>query len=150
MGIGREVNRQVRFEITPVPDERGEKVPVLSRIHPRAKQVIDPDPGQGAKRDFKRARPIDAAHKRIGGNPALYLSERLRAEPFLLCELERLRQQNQVLVAVQLPNPLVIADALHIEIRNEFEVTKRAGSAAHVVAPPCDRFSGHTGFDDPV
>ena len=71
--IGREIDRQVVFEVQSVAIEFGQKALAKSRRHLRAEQVPNPNPRKRAKGDFQRAGPIDAALEGIFRPPVIEL-----------------------------------------------------------------------------
>ena len=74
------------------------------------------------KRHFEGASPVDAALERVLAPPVLKLAEDVIAVGFVASEHGSLGQQDKVLVAVDLPNELVIASGGEVEIRNPAEV----------------------------
>src|SRR5436190_1293176 len=99
-------------------------------------QVMNPDPGERAETDFERARPIDPSMQRILIEPTFDLPVNLFREIGAARQNVRLRQQDKMLVPVQLPDDLVIAGARGVEIRNAAEVDGGSFPAAHIIAAP--------------
>src|SRR5579872_2169195 len=99
-------------------------------------QMVDPDPGERAKRDLEGARPIHAALEGILCEPAFQLPADLVEKLLSSGQPVGLRQQHQVLMPVQLPNYLVIANAREIEIRYQPEITQSTLLPMDVIAPP--------------
>ena len=101
-----------------------------------------PDPRQGAECDFESARPVDAALKRILLHPTAQFALNFLYTGSIVEEQKRLRQHDQMLVAVQLPNPFVIAGAMNIEIGNHPKIRKAGAFVVDVIAPPFNIRSG--------
>src|SRR5271155_2269631 len=78
-------------------------------------QLVQPNPGQAAERDFEAAGPVRSQRIRIGTLPGIPLREDFVRIGFLASEKPGLRQRDQVLMAAQLPSDLVIADLGKIE-----------------------------------
>src|SRR6266568_8980822 len=85
-------------------------------------QVVDPHPRKGAKGDLESARPVDPALKRVLLEPAFELALDLVEEILALGQQVGLSQQDQVLMAVELPNCFVVAGLGGVEIGNAAEV----------------------------
>ena len=136
--VGREVDRKVVFEMQAVTVEFSEKASAEVFAHARADEVEDPDPGQGAERDFERAGPVDAALEGVLVPPVFELAKDVLAVRLVAGEHGSLGQQNKMLVAIDFPNELVIAGSSEVEIRNPAEVACRRFDAAVRVATPGD------------
>jgi len=98
----------------------------------------DPRPGQGAKRCFQSAGPVDSPAERILVQPAFQLAEDLPVAGGIVLHAARLRQQHQVLVPVQFPDDLVIARTLEIQVRDQPEVAQAGLHRVLVIAAPTD------------
>src|SRR5579872_5442692 len=79
--------------------------------------------------------------ERIRLRPRFDLRKYLGEICLVSAEHKRLREQDQVLMAIQLPNDFVIACARRVEIGNAPEIIEAGFAAAHVIAPPVDRGS---------
>src|SRR5260370_13956637 len=108
-------------------------------------QVVHPDPGARAKRGLQRARPINSAMKRIFLEPVVELRANLGQIRGVARESIRLRQDHQVLMAIQLPNDLVISGLARVEIGNPAKIAQPGFDSAGVIAPPGDRRAGVDG-----
>src|SRR5262252_8946192 len=89
-------------------------------------QVPYPHPGKRAKSDFKRACPVDATLKGIIIPPLFQLLENSIPVCPVPCRHERLGKQYQMLMAIDLPNRLVIAGDFDIQILDEAEIVARS------------------------
>src|SRR5882757_9988552 len=96
----------------------------------------NPDPGKRPERDLQSAGPVDAAHETIGREPALELLHDLVEILALATQKERLRQQHEMLMAIQLPDVLVVADRIEIEIRHAAHVAERGRFAVRIILAP--------------
>src|ERR1700722_9222869 len=106
--------------------------------HFAANQMVDPDPGQRAKRYFERTGPVGSAMKRVACDPAVDLRANLVQISTVARQQIGLRQNNQMLMAIQLPDRFVVARARTIEIRNAAEVREPGFNPTHIVAPPAN------------
>src|ERR1700722_1153225 len=113
--------------------------------HFAANQMVDPDPGQRAKRYFERTGPVGSAMKRIACDPAVDLRANLVQVSAVARQQIGLRQNNQMLMAIQFPDRFVVARARAIEVRNAAEVREPGFNAAHIVAPPANIGAGVDG-----
>ncbi len=145
VGIRREVKRKVVGEVVAVLAKTAEKAGAKLRRHAVPDKVEDPDPGKGPEGDFQGAGPIDALLKRVLLPPALNLGED-RVQIFLRpAEEKGLGEQNQMLMAVQLPNVLVVAGFGRIEVGNQAKVLRLRDDVVKVIATP---FDARPGFED--
>src|SRR5580704_7092693 len=103
-----------------------------------ANKVIDPDPGQCAKRDFESARPVRSAMKRIAGDPAFDLRAKFIQVASVAGQQIGLRQNNQVLMTIQFPDHFVITRARRVEVRNAAKVRETGFNATQIVASPAN------------
>src|SRR5580698_8484361 len=110
--------------------------------HVAANQVIDPDPGQGAKRDFESAGPVGPAMKRVGRDPAFELRLNFVPMASVAGQQKRLGQDNQVLMTIQFPDQFVVARAGRVEVRYAAEVDRAGFNAARIIAAPADVLAG--------
>src|SRR5580704_452042 len=110
-----------------------------------ANKVIDPDPRQRAECDFERTGPVSPAMKRVGDDPAFELRANFVQVAHVARQQIGLRQNNQVLVAVQFPDRLVVARARRVEIRNAAKVAETGFNPAQIVAAPADIGTGVDG-----
>src|ERR1700674_3331636 len=101
--------------------------------------MIQPDPRERPESDFKGTAPADALQERILLPPGGQLTFRLAQILLTAFEQERLRQNHQVLVPVQLPDDLVIPGALEIQVRNAAGTGEAGGLIVNRVASPVDR-----------
>src|SRR5262249_10856289 len=102
----------------------------------------DPHPGQGAHGDLERARPVDATHVGICHPPAFQLALDLTNEVLPAGHASRLRQDDEMLMAIELPDDLVVADAARVEEGNGPRICGPAGDVPRVVAAPIDVRAG--------
>src|SRR5437879_11131916 len=82
-----------------------------------------PGPGKRPERYFKSAGPIDSPKKWVPLEPALQLIPDLIQEITTSGEYERLSQQHQMLMPIQLPNNLVVTNLVKVEIGDTPEVS---------------------------
>src|SRR6185312_6137301 len=118
--------------------QRIKQAAARSSAHLLPRDVIDPNPREGAESHLKRAGPVDSASIWVGDPPTvqlrLDLPEKFRASG----QPPRLRQQYEVLMAVQLPDHFVIAHPFEIEIGNQAKVVEARRFSVDIVAPPID------------
>src|SRR4029077_6081375 len=106
------VKRQVRGEVEAVMIKRLEKAPAKVVLETAAHEVINPEPGERAESDFERAGPVDAAMEGVLLDPALDLA----ADLIEAVGAAHLGEHDQVLMAVELPDDLVIPGARGVEV----------------------------------
>src|ERR1019366_7101458 len=95
-----------------------------------------PYPRQRAERDLESAGAVDAALKLVLRPPVFQLADH-RVEVLVAPgDNKRLRQQNQVLVPVDLPYQLVVSGRCQIEIGDRPKIPLRSFNAALRIAPP--------------
>src|SRR5579863_2562364 len=151
--VRRKEKRKVVLQMTAVPMELVQETAAQSGRHAAAGQLINPHPGECSKADLERTRPVDAAMKRIRGDPAFDLGPDLVQEAIVAREQKSLREQHQVLMAVQLPNDLMVSGLRRVQIRNAAEIVQTCFPAADIVAPPVDlwpSFDGQAQQREPV
>src|SRR5579863_563321 len=136
MRVGREIERQIELQIAAVLIQALQQLISYSKLSPP--KVIQPNPGKRPKSDFKGAAPVDSVQERILLPPGGQLTFRLAQILVAAREPERLRQNHQVLVPVQLPDDLVIPGALEIQIRNPGGIGETGGLVVNRVAAPFD------------
>src|SRR5271165_4841594 len=85
-------------------------------VHVGAEEMPYPDPRQRSKGNFKRAGPVDSSLEWVVRPPMFQLANNLITVNGPAGHDECLGQQDQVLMAVDLPNPLVIAGSLGIDV----------------------------------
>src|SRR5581483_1574353 len=106
------------------------------------RQLVNPDPRKRPKRHLQRARPVDPAMKRIARDPALELGANFIQIPGFAGRKMGLRQHDQMLMPVQLPNHFVVAGSRRIQIGNQAEVTQPGLNSALVIATPLNLACG--------
>src|SRR5579863_3684480 len=100
----------------------------------RTNKVIDPNPGQCSQGDFEGTGPISPQMKRVGPNPALELRLNFIWVPCVTRQQPGLRQNDQVLMAVQFPDHFVVAGARSVQVGDEAKISETGFNAAHIVA----------------
>jgi len=145
VGVRREVVREVFLEVAAMTVERFEKAAAEGRGEAVSDEHVDPEPGERTERDFESAGPIDAALKGVLGEPALELGDELGEEPGVAGKEMSLRQEDQVLVAIELPDAFVIASEGGIEVGDAAEIRSAGCDAGRVVASPMDVGAGGEG-----
>src|SRR5580700_9532790 len=114
MRIGREVDRQIVFDVTSVSIQLRQETAPERFVHAIAGEVIHPDPGQRAKRDLQRAGPINAVLERIFSNPVFPLLYEC-LEKFTPAGKESgLSEEHEILMPIQFPDELVIPDSSEV------------------------------------
>ena len=107
-------------------------------------QVINPHPRKRSEGYLQRAAEVDAALERILLKPTLHLLTEIVEKLPPPSQSPGLREQNQLLMPIQLPDDFVVAHARRIQIRNTPEVQRlRLDPAAVVPAPPNRRTRGN-------
>src|SRR5712692_4332092 len=101
-----------------------------------------PDPGERPESDFERAGPIDSPKKWIPLEPALQLIPDLSQEIVASGEQERLSQQHQMLMPIQLPDNFVVANFVEVEIGDAPEVDRTTRTPAQIITAPIDLLAG--------
>src|SRR5206468_3641272 len=104
-----------------------------------AKEVQRPRPSDRAKGKLETARPVHATLRRIGLDPFLDLSRERGCVTLVAGEPVRLSKAHEVLMPVQLPDDLVIADERLGKERDPTPVLVRCPNAAEWIDRPVDR-----------
>src|SRR5579871_3353055 len=104
MGIGRKIDREIGLQVPAMQPERTQNPAPEGGGPLPACQMVDPDPGKRPESDFESARPVDPPPERVLLQPACELGLDLREIRRFSRQAEGLRQDDQVLVPVQLPN----------------------------------------------
>lgn len=145
VSIGREVIGEIDFEVQAVMIEPCEKPMPERVVETISHKMIDPDPGERAERDFESAGPIDAVLEGVLREPALQLPHDLGEKLLPAGKQISLREQDQMLVAIDLPNAFVVAGAGSVEVGNAAEIQGAGFDAAHIIAAPADIGAGFEG-----
>src|SRR5262245_14799311 len=96
----------------------------------------DPHPRECAERDLQCTRPVDPAQRRIRRHPAIELAEEFVQIIALAREEKGLREQRQMLMAIELPHDFVIARAREVQVRNTAEVVEAGRDLVEIIATP--------------
>src|SRR5438105_3427052 len=136
MCIRRKVRRQIAFKVATVPVQLCAEPLLPVRLQQWTHQVIDPYPRKRTEGHFERADPIHAAEVRVRRPPALEFVLDLEQVLLTAGQPARLREQHEVLVAIELPHDLVIANAFQIQVRNRSAVGRSATDSVNVIAAP--------------
>src|SRR5215471_2711988 len=123
-------------------EQRAEPAPAQRLGHTIPGQVFNPYPGKDAKSDLQGAGPIDTAAERILVEPGNKLGPEILQKLLAITQQVSLSQSHQVLVAIQLPDNLVIAHTGEIEVWNPAEIGKPTFPEAKIIAPPMNLFVG--------
>src|SRR6516162_7777252 len=116
--------------------ELGKKTSLKRLRHLRVEQVPYPNPREGTKGNFESAGPVDTPLERILLPPVLELPEDVLPEFLASRNHVGLSQKDKMLVAVDLPDKLVVADSRSVEIRKAAKVIFRSLGSLQRVAPP--------------
>ena len=103
--------------------------------------MLDPAPREGTEGDFEGAGPIDAALERVFGEPMGDLSFDFGEKLGATGEQERLGEEDEMLVAIEFPDELVVACAGEIEVRDAAEVGEAGFLAVQEVPTPGDAWA---------
>src|SRR5262245_41254381 len=95
-----------------------------------------PNPTQGPDRDLQGTGPIDAQLRWIGRQPAFPLPRNRFGIEALRVQGPGLGEQDKVLMPVDLPYPLVIADLPENQLRDPPENNRRAFRGMLIIPPP--------------
>ncbi len=144
MGIGGEIDGQVFKEIAAVLIQRREEAFTELRGHGFADKLPEPDPRYCPESHFESAGPIDAALKRVLGEPGFELSEDLVKILGFAGKQMGLGQENKMLMTVEFPDEFVVAHCFETQIFDATEVIRGRGFLRDVVATP---IYIRTGFD---
>src|ERR1700730_7434959 len=102
---------------------------------------MHPNPGKAAKTYFQAARPINADWIRILRVPAAPLRENFFCEAIVSREAVCLGKCDQVLMTVQLPGDLAVADFRKIQVLDPVEGLPGCVFLMDGVEVPIDRLS---------
>src|SRR5580698_5552 len=101
-------------------------------------QIINRKPRKTAEGNLERTRPIDAHRIRIVTLPMVPLVEQLGRVLVVPAESVSLRQRCQMLVPIQFPGNLAVADLQKIEVANLEPGPKRRAFVVNTVVMPID------------
>src|SRR5438132_1549282 len=118
MGIGREIRRKVVVNVSSAHTESPQPFVTKTGYHGWriCEQKICPDPRQTSERHFQAAGPINADWIRVFSVPVLPLVEYFLGKPLITCKPVCLRQNHEMLMAVQFPDNFAIAGFFKIKI----------------------------------
>src|SRR6516164_397270 len=97
------------------------------------KQTRYPEPRKGSECYLQAAGPVDSNRKRILLLPVIPLLEKFQSKLRALRQTIRFGQRDQVLVPVQIPNNLRVADLAKIEIWNVVPSALRSASPVYSI-----------------
>src|SRR5439155_9166906 len=100
------------------------------------KQVMHPEPGHAAERDFEAAATIYSERIRISASPRRQLLQEFSHITVLMGQLPSFCQRDQVLMPIQLPDDFVVADLIEIEKINFEPGPKRRTCSVYNVEMP--------------
>ena len=124
-----------------LPIEAEEQIDEPRRILPlveRGGQMQRPDPGDRAEPELQHAAPVDPTQRRIGLQPALQLGGDNVYVAAVSCQPRRPAERKPVLMAIELPDDLVIAN-LGIEVGHSGPEGSRGSAPVHGVEVPVGR-----------
>src|ERR1700682_3376323 len=122
--------------MTPVPVQLPQKPLPKPGRKARSHHPIHPNPRQRPKAHLQRASPVDPPLKWILPPPALQLPHNLVEPGIVPRNQPDLRQQNQMLMPVQLPDVLVVPRPRRVQIRNQPKVPSPGFLPAPIIPPP--------------
>ena len=143
MGVGAEVVGEVTLDMRQLPIDRDQHVyqPRAGTSNarlptPNSQQGVQrPGPGECTEGDLEHARPVDANEWRIRGKPAFELIDDRPRVARLACQPRRPAKLHPVLMAIQLPDDLVVAN-LRIQKRHVAIEDTRCGAAVNWIEMP--------------
>src|ERR1043165_690332 len=97
-----------------------------------------PEPRDRAEGDFETTGPVDAELRRVGVHPRFEMGDADARVTFVAGQPVSLDQGLEVLMAIQLPDDLLVAGDLDVEIVELGPVQQRAAVAADGVDLPVD------------
>src|SRR5207248_792441 len=157
--VRAEVVREIALDVRELPIERENEVdrPGQTIVDRGIREKVQcPEPRQRAKAELEHACPVDADERRVGVEPARELFDHRRAIAAIAGQPPRATELFPVLVAIQLPDDLVVA-AARIEMVNragwfdKWALTARCASSQRSAAsalrassrsPPSDASAG--------
>src|SRR5919197_4186036 len=110
MRVRAEIRRQIALDVSRVEIqilERAKK-DVAPETRRMPHEIQRPDPGNGAKRQFETARPVDSDLRRIVIHPRREVVRDERRITLVAREQIRLTERHEVLMAVQLPSEFAV------------------------------------------
>ena len=143
MRVRAVVGREIALDVARVAAQRLERrqqqlVRELRRI---GEQLQRPEPGDRAIRHLEAARPVHAESRRVRLDPSRQLcGERARVARVARIRV-RLPEGDEVLMAIHLPDELVVAHRRGIEIGDPAPVPERRTRAARGIEMPVDRIA---------
>ncbi len=146
MRVGAEVEREIALHVRQLLRDREERVNHPGRLVTMVvlcdggEEGQRPEPGEHADRQFEHARPIGARQRRVGVEPAAELRSKGIVVDAAAGERERTPEGEPVLMPVELPDHLVIAEG-RVKIRHRSPVDPRHATAVDGIAMPVDRES---------
>src|SRR5258706_14060274 len=136
MRVRRVIHRQIELEVASVLVQAFAQSRASRGPQPFPRQVINPDPRKRPKRDLECAGPVNPATKWILFEPAFELRANFSQEFFPPTQLVGLRQHDQVLMTIQLPDNLVITGARRVHERKSPKIMRRRFAVADRIATP--------------
>src|SRR5262249_35973979 len=128
------------LNIFAMPGESASKILIKRFGHPLSalQQISHPKPRKTSKRDLKAAAPIDTNRVRIRLLPGIKLPCDFLRVSFIAVELPCFRYRDMVLLAIQFPRNLVVADFVEVEKSNFVPRLKRSTFAVDGIEVPVD------------
>ena len=134
--VRTEVIREVMFDVRELPIDSDEGVDEPG-LRVGEQEMNRHRPRDSSKADLEHARPVDAGERRIRVNPALHLIDDRAGIAGLAGQPRRTAKLQPMLMTVQLPDDLVIADR-GIEIRDIRPADARRMSIVYGIEMPVD------------
>src|SRR6266571_8773406 len=103
--------------------------------------MIGPEPRHAAKRGFQTAGPIDSSRIRVLGLPVPPLAQCLVGKAAITREPVGFSQSDQVLMAVQFPCDLAVANFREVQISNFVKCLPRSPLSVDCIQMPIDRLA---------
>src|SRR5258707_1456219 len=118
MRIGRKISGEIALDVTAAENQRPAQIGVKRRGHDGAalQKGTDPQPGETAEGYFEAAGPVNSDGVGILLLPGIPLGKQLVGKTLVSRQQIGLRQNDEVLMAIQFPRDLGVAYQLEIEI----------------------------------
>src|SRR5215472_4758550 len=140
MGIGGKIRGKIALDVEPIAREGSPqaRVEIMRAFRAIRQELENPDPGEGTKGDFQAASPVDSQRVGIGALPGVELAEDFFRIPAIVGQQAGLGQRDQVLMPVEFPCELVVADGDEIEERDLVPGHKGSALLVERVEMPVD------------
>src|ERR1700693_5211244 len=137
MRVGRKIRREITLDVPSV--KRPTAQPLLAEIGQTGstlQEMISPQPGQAAERDFQAACPVNACGIWVRGLPMPPLPQDLICKAAVVGETVCFGKRHHVLMTIQFPCDLAIANLGIVQVMNFIKCFSRSSFLVNCVPMP--------------